>query len=185
MRLLESALDACLEAGASVEIIHCAEALRGMRNPFCVNCESPCTGKCLRGKPLEKAHRAIAQADGIIIGSPVYFGTVSAQLKAFWDKTRYLRSAHRLLNVVGGVVSVGASHFGGQETTVRAIHDMMLVQGMIVVGDGHDAYDCGHLGAMAERPSSEDISALERARILGLRVAQVAEATRGIRVNRT
>lgn len=182
--MLNKALEVCRELGARTDLIICRDALKGMRNQFCIACESPCTGKCIKGKPLEKAFELMAQADGLIIGSPVYFGTVSGQLKAFWDKTRHLRTAKRLLNVVGGVLSVGASMYGGQETTVRAIQDMMLVQGMIVVGDGYVEDDCGHLGAMATRPAAEDSNAMNRVVILSKRVVEVARATKGIRTGR-
>ena len=88
----------------------------------------------------------LRRADGILLGSPVYFGTVSAQLKSFWDKTRLLRREKYLINVVGGALAVGGSRFGGQETTLRALQDMMLCQGMIVVGDAHLEEDAGHQG---------------------------------------
>lgn len=178
--LLEEALDVCARLGAKTKIIHCREALKGQKTPFCINCETPCTLKCAEGTNLEKAMETVRRSHGLIIGSPVYFGTVSGQLKAFWDKTRSLRYDKSLLNVPGGAVSVGGSPYGGQEATVRAIHEMMLVQGMILVGDGHAEHDCGHMGAMANRPSPDDRYALERVRILAKRIFQLAEATRQI-----
>lgn len=182
--LLAEAIKVCSELGTDTELIQCREALKDLKNPFCINCQSPCQARCAEGKPLEKALQSLGKADGLIIGSPVYFGTVSGQLKAFWDKTRSLRTNKRLLNVVGGAVSVGASSYGGQETAVQAIHHMMLVQGMIIVGDGYVEDDCGHLGAMAKRPSAEDQNALQRVRILAKRVVEVARVTRGVRVGR-
>lgn len=182
--LMAEALAVCAKMGADVQLIRCSEALKGLKAPFCVHCQSPCQSRCAEGKPLEKALQSLGRADGIIIGSPVYFGTVSGQLKAFWDKTRTLRSRKRLLNVVGGAIAVGGSPYGGQETAVQAIHHMMLVHGMLVVGDGYIDDDCGHLGAMAQRPSLEDGHALERVGVLAKRVVQVARATRGIRVDR-
>ncbi|NLW44342.1 MAG: flavodoxin family protein [Syntrophomonadaceae bacterium] len=182
--LLGEALKVCTEMGAEVELIRCSEALKGLKAPFCTHCQSPCQSRCAEGKPLEKALQSLGRADGIIIGSPVYFGTVSGQLKAFWDKTRSLRSGKRLLNVVGGAIAVGGSPYGGQETAVQAIHHMMLVHGMLVVGDGYIDDDCGHLGAMANRPALEDVHALERVEVLAKRVVQVARATRNIRVGR-
>jgi len=41
------------------------------------------------------------------MGSPVYFGSVSAQLKAFFDKTRKLRSEKALYNKFACGVTVG------------------------------------------------------------------------------
>lgn len=182
--LLQEAMNGASALGATTEILHCTDSLKGQKNPFCINCESPCTGKCYQGKPLEKAYDLISHADGLVIGSPVYFGTVSGQIKAFWDKSRLLRTQKKLYNIVGGAVTSGSSSYGGQETTARAIQDMMMVQGMILVGDGYVENDCGHLGAMATRPAAEDQNAMTRARILGKRVVEVAMATKEIRVKK-
>lgn len=180
--LLKKATDECKKMGAGVEFIHCQQVLKDLATPFCVACSSPCSGKCFKDKEMERALELISKADGIILGSPVYFGTVSAQLKAFWDKSRSLRNNKKLLNVVGGAIAVGASRFGGQETTIRAIQDMMLVQGMIVVGDGYFEDDCGHMGAAGQRPASEDENALLRAAIIGKRIVEVAGATKHLRI---
>jgi len=182
--LMAEAMKVCSAMDADTELIRCSEALKGLKTPFCIQCQSPCQARCAEGKPLEKALQSLGRADGIIIGSPVYFGTVSGQLKSFWDKTRSLRSNKRLLNVVGGAITVGGSSYGGQETTVQAIHHMMLIQGMLVAGDGYFENDCGHMGVMAKRPSSEDRYALERVAILAKRVVEVARATRNIRMDR-
>jgi multimeric flavodoxin WrbA len=94
--LLTEAIKVCSQLGADTEMIHCREALKDLKNPFCINCQSPCQAKCAEGKPLQKALQSLGRADGLIVGSPVYFGTVSGQLKAFWDKTRSLRSNKKL-----------------------------------------------------------------------------------------
>lgn len=179
--LLSAALEPAREKGAEIVIIHAAEALKSATIPFCNCCSNPCGGHCFKDRELGKVYELLGRADGIIIGSPVYFGTVSAQLKGFWDKTRQLRANKKLLNVVGGAVTVGAARFGGQETTVKAIHDMMLVQGMTVVGDGYIEDDAGHHGGCAQRPANADETGLLRARILGRRVYEVAEATKALR----
>lgn len=181
--LLNEALRVCEDAGCSVEIIVCSHALKGQNTPFCINCQRPCQAKCALGKPLEEALKSLRRADGLIIGSPVYFGNVSGQLKAFWDKTRSLRTSKSLLNVVGGALVVGGSQYGGQEYTAQSIHHMMMVQGMIIVGDGHHEDDCGHFGALGRRPATEDVSAQERAMILARRVVEVARATRAARLD--
>lgn len=179
--LLQEALTAARECKAETQLLHVAEALEGLDFPFCEVCSSPCDGSCGDGHKLEEAYDLMRRADGIIIGSPVYFGTVSGQLKAFWDKTRVLRGEKSLLNTVGGGLTVGGSRFGGQETTLRAIHDMMLVQGMLIVGDGLQEFDCGHFGACSQQPAAKDENAQKRAQILGQRVAQVAAATSNLR----
>lgn len=179
--LLQKALDAAAAEGARTELLHTADALSGLANPFCNTCTSICEGACTRNNNMGIAYDQLRQADGLIIASPVYFGTVSAQLKAFWDKSRVLRKERALVNVVGAALAVGASRFGGQETTLRAIHDIMLVQGMTIVGDGHFDADAGHQGACAQRPAKDDENAVKRAEIVGRRVAEVARATGDLR----
>lgn len=180
--LLREALQECEKMGAETQLIQCRDALKDQRNPFCKACSSPCTGKCYEGKELSKYYEIMCRADGLLVGSPVYFGTLTGQLKAFWDKTRLIRGNKGLLNVVGGALAVGGSRFGGQETTLRAIHDIFMVHGMIIVGDGYQDDDCGHIGAAAQRPADEDNNGIKRARIIGKRIVQVAAATKKLRI---
>jgi multimeric flavodoxin WrbA len=52
--------------------------------------------------------------DGMIISSPVYFGTVTAQIKAVFDRTILLRrQGFKLKDKVGCALTVGASRNGG------------------------------------------------------------------------
>jgi len=179
--LLQKGLEQLQQLGAEVEIIHALDVLKSMKVPFCTACSSPCQGACVKGTLMENALNTLREADGLLIGSPVYFGSVSGELKAFWDKTRCLRGEKALLNVPGGAVSVGASRFGGQEGTLRAIHEMMLVQGMTVIGDGQRVHDCGHYGVAAHQPAWEDQSALERTIIMAKRLYEVGVATKSLR----
>ncbi len=167
--------------GAEIQHLHAADLLEKSGSIFCHVCGNPCTGICYKGTPLEQAFQILAAADAIVLGSPVYFGTAAAPLKAFFDKTRKLRSEKALCNTIGAGVAVGAARFGGQETTVRALHDIMLVHGMMVVGDGHAEHDCGHQGVCGQRPAGEDTWALGRSEILAKRICQVAQATQALR----
>jgi len=179
--LLSVALKAAEELGTETKLLHVAEALETVKVPYCNVCTDPCTGICSKGNKLGDMYGLMREADGIIIGSPVYFGTVTAQLKGFWDKTRFLRKDRALVNTVGGVLAVGGARFGGQETTVRAVQDMMLVQGMTVIGDGFYDDDAGHQGACAHRPADQDANGIKRAQILARRVVEVAKATKDLR----
>ncbi len=179
--LLETALAAAGEAGADTELVHVETVLASQKIPYCQACVSPCSGACYRGTDLEAVFDRMRRADGIILGSPVYFGTVSAPLKGFWDKSRLLRTGKALVNTVGAALSCAGARFGGQETTLRALYDLMLVQGMILVGDGHRDFDAGHHGACAQQPAAGDTNAQERARILALRVVEVARSTASLR----
>lgn len=179
--LLREGLQVAERMGHETKLLHVSDALKETEHPFCNQCVPICDGRCGKGNALGRALEILEEADGLLVGTPVYFGTVSGQLKAFWDKTRILRGRKALLNTVGGVVTVARARFGGQEMALQAVIHMMLVHGMTVVGDGHPDFDCGHFGACAQRPAAEDEFGLERARITMLRIIQVAEATKSLR----
>jgi len=172
--LLDQVLNEAKNHGAKVKMINASDALEDQDKPYCDACSSPCNRSCIDGTELEKAFDLLEKADGIILGSPVYFGTVSAQMKAFWDKTRCIRSDKALIGKFGGAVAVGASRFGGQETTVRALHDIMLIHGISIIGDGSIGFDAGHQGVCAQKPATEDQDAIKRAKVMGTRICEEA-----------
>jgi multimeric flavodoxin WrbA len=164
--LLDAVLKRCAELGARTEIIHVMDALEEQEEPYCVACATPCPETCHTFSGLADAYDLLRDADALVVGSPVYFGTLSGQLKAFWDKSRNLRGEKALVNKPAGAVAVGAGRFGGQETTIRAIQDILLVHGMRIIGDGSMASGAGHQGVAAQRPSDTDSAAIERAKVL-------------------
>lgn len=76
----------------------------------------------------------LAEADGLIFGTPTRFGMMSAQMRSFLDATGGLWAKGALIGKVGSVfVSTGTQH-GGQESTVLSFHTTLLHHGMIIVG---------------------------------------------------
>lgn len=171
--LINTVLNKVEELGAETIVYDVQELLNSAKHNFCVVCSTPCSGICYKDSKLEEAFAVLKKADAVLVGSPSYFGTISGQLKAFFDKTRKIRGEKALYNKVGAGVTVGASKYGGQETTMKALHDIMLVQGMIVVGDGYLDDDCGHHGVCAHSPADKDNVAIKRAEILAKRLFEV------------
>jgi multimeric flavodoxin WrbA len=111
---------------------------------YCNACGKCAEGKCVIEDDMQEIYNYLEEANGIIIGTPVYFGNVSSILKAFFDRTLYLRRNNfKLKNKVGGAIVVGGSRNGGQEYTLNSIHNWMLIHGMIIVGDGEHFGGCG------------------------------------------
>ncbi|OGP91308.1 MAG: flavodoxin [Deltaproteobacteria bacterium RBG_16_47_11] len=113
---------------------------------------------------------------GLVIATPVYFGSMTSLGKAFLDRcVMFRRNGFLLRNKVGGVIAVGGVRNGGQELTIQAIQAAMLVQDMLVVGEGGPT---SHYGATlwSGHPEGieQDTFGLETARNLGKRVAEVA-----------
>jgi multimeric flavodoxin WrbA len=179
--LLREALKAIEHEGVETKLFQIPEAIAQAKHPFCICCSTPCSGACFKGTILEEMYQELRLADGLILGSPVYFGTVSAQMKAFWDKTRALRKEKALVDVVGAAITNGNSYYGGQEGTARALAEIMLTQGMTIVGDGFYTDDPGHQAVCAQRPTKEDQVAIKRTRILAKRVLSLAKATAEMR----
>lgn len=157
--LLKKIFEKC--NGAECEIINAAKAVGEAKTPFCVSCSNPCDKRCYKGTLLEDAYDKISKADFVIFASPVYFGSMSAQLKAFFDKTRAVRGEKAWLGKPMAAVSVGASKFGGQERTVDHIQSCALVLGMKVVGNG-SMMNMGHFGISAQKPAENDENALKQ-----------------------
>jgi multimeric flavodoxin WrbA len=81
--------------------------------------------------------RKMLEADGIIVGSPVYFGGVSAQIKALFDRTIAIEAIGRTMShKVGGVIATGYERNGGLEPTLFDMIRSMMVHDMIIVGVG-------------------------------------------------
>ena len=71
--------------------------------------------------------------DGIVAGSPTYYGLMSCEMKEMFDKS--VKHHGKLDGKVGGAFSSAANIGGGNETTILAILQAMLIHGMIVQGD--------------------------------------------------
>lgn len=167
--LLNEVLKYCAQAGAETEMVSVHEAVLDAKTPFCVNCATPCPKTCYVGTKLEAAFEKVKQADFVLFGSPVYFGSMSAQLKAFFDKTRAIRGEKGWLGKPMAAVAVGASKYGGQEHTLEHIQACAFVSGMTIIGNSSEIA-MGHFGLAAQRPANEDAYALEHAENLAKRI---------------
>ncbi|MFP4199789.1 MAG: flavodoxin family protein [Clostridia bacterium] len=178
--MLDLLEDLLQERGFVVEGYSALELLREMDEPFCTHCSSVCDGRCYDGTAVEEFYRQLPQVDCLVLASPVYFGTVSAEIKALWDFGRKIRSERGLLYTVGAALAVGGGRFGGQETTIRALHDMMLIQGMIVVGDS-SGDGIGHQGVAAQSRAAGEAAVADRLKILADALDGVSHSTADLR----
>jgi NAD(P)H dehydrogenase (quinone) len=127
-------------------------------------------------RPGEVATNDLVSSDAVIVGSPVYFGNMSGEIKTFFDhwglpaKFDLFRD-RKMRNKVGAAFATGGAISNGKEMTMVTILGAMLVNQMVVVGGG------GAFGASAttgpDSPGIDD-KELAQARELGKRVAEVA-----------
>ena len=97
--------------------------------------------------------------DGIIIGSPTYYGTMAAEIKKFIDES--VKYHGQLVGKVGGAFASSGGLAGGNETTVLDIVKAFLIHGMIIPGN----VEGDHYGAAAV--GAPDRRSAEQCRILG------------------
>jgi len=172
-----TALQVCLEAAkqvadnVSVELIE----LAGLKIPGCVAADVPLEPGEQDDFPGLVPRLTDPKVAGIIIGTPVYFGNMSALCKAFLDRCIVLRKDFALSGKVGGVVAVGGARNGGQELAIASVQAVLFCHEMLLVGDGRPT---GHRGATVWSGCpggiEKDEFGLSTARNLGRRVAEVA-----------
>ncbi|MFB6569127.1 flavodoxin family protein [Streptomyces noursei] len=78
-------------------------------------------------------HDDVLWADGVVLGTPTYFGNVSAALKQFLESTSDLWRAGALADrVVTGMTSANSPH-GGREATLLALYRSMYHWGTLIM----------------------------------------------------
>lgn len=107
----------------------------------------------------------LLEANGIIVGSPTYYGLLSDKIKAFIDKSVKLHG--KLEGKVGAAFTSSGGVASGAETTIISIIQALLVHGMIVQGRASG----NHYGAAAV--GEPDAKELESCRELGTRTAKL------------
>lgn len=170
----------CLEAaaespGVQTELYELAD----MNINGCISCDQ-CKKdfSCSQDDDFQKFLTVFSDTDiaGLIIATPVYLGTMSSQTKAFLDRcVVFRRNKAMLRNKVGGAIAVGGFRHGGQETAIHAIHSAMLIQDMVIVGDGNTTFHFGGTGWSGHPEGYEkDEFGMATVKNLGNRVAEIA-----------
>lgn len=120
-------------------------------------------------KAGETTSEDLKNADGIVIGSPTYYGLMAAEVKQLFDRSSDVRG--QLENKIGAAFTSSGSADGGNQTTLLSIIQAMLIHSMIVVGDPMQSG--GHYGAIAVGAPSKEV--LDTCKMLGARVAILAK----------
>jgi len=107
---------------------------------YCTHCDY-CVRKqqgCILDDAMGELYEVMLRADAWILGSPVYQGHVSGQLKTVLDRCRAVvaRDPQAFRNKVGMGICVGGDRNGGQEPTLQSLVDFYLINQMVPVGGG-------------------------------------------------
>jgi NAD(P)H dehydrogenase (quinone) len=89
--------------------------------------------KVVRKRVNRATLKDLLKVDGIILGSPTYYGTMAAEMKAFIDRS--VQYHGKLEGKVGAAFSSCGELGGGVETTVLDMVKALLIHGMVIQGD--------------------------------------------------
>lgn len=154
--------------------------------------EKLCLG--VKDDDVNLIYKKMMDAEGWIIGTPVYWGGITAQLKLIIDRTVCVEYAgFGFRNKVGGVVVTAADRNGGLEYAIADIHHWMQIHDMIVVGVGPERprptigcywgaaglqgwpdHVSGRAGKVSLTAVKQDYIGIKAAQNLGKRVAEMA-----------
>ena len=113
----------------------------------------------------------LLEFDGIIVGSPTYFGLPSAEIKKLFDDS--VKYYGKLEGKIGGAFTSSVNIGGGNETTIMGIIQMMLIHGMIIQGTTKS----DHYGPVSIGSPNDKIK--KDCKELGKRIAKLVKKIRG------
>jgi multimeric flavodoxin WrbA len=129
--LASHSLKALAEEGIEVEII----SLAGKEINFCNACMA-CSNQeeCSIQDDFQEIYEKMKLADGIILASPVYYGSCTALIKAFIERAGYVArfNPQTLRGKVGGALAVARR--AGHNFTIAQLDLWFNIVGMIVPG---------------------------------------------------
>ena len=167
--LVKEALEAARQAGADTELVLVAD-----RNispcDGCGACEE--NGVCKIKDDMRVIYKQLEIADGVILGTPVYFVNVSAQAKAIIDRTYALLGVRGLRGKIAAAIvvarRVGASQVLGLLYSYFQAQRMIVAGGGIGYGKEKGEVRHGTGGAVS-------LTAIEEARAVGRNVVRMIE----------
>jgi multimeric flavodoxin WrbA len=88
VKLLKKALEGAASRGAETELIHLNQLdIKGCQGCFaCKKRGGKSYGKCVQKDDMTPLYVKIEQADAFFVGSPLYFGTITASTKMFVER---------------------------------------------------------------------------------------------------
>ena len=128
---LKIAKEVLEEQGIEAEILQIGNKdIRG-----CIGCRA-ChkTGKCVFNDLVNETAPKLAEADGVIVGTPVYFGAPNGTVLAFLQRLFYSSQVDTSMKVGASVVSYRR---GGNTATFQAMNMIFQMTNMPVVSSSY------------------------------------------------
>lgn len=136
-----------------------------------------CGGKknCVHKKDLfQEIYEKMIQADGILLGSPVYTANISANMQAFLERASVVADMNRDENLLRHKVgaTVTAARRGGALNALDAMNHFFMLQDMFIVGSSYWPMAYGRMPGEVK----EDPEGIETMKNLGQNMAYLLKA---------
>ena len=158
------------EEGIETEILHVGNKnIRGCM--ACENCYQ--TGKCVFDDMVNEGAAKLAECDGMVVGSPVYYASANATLIAFLDRLFYSSHFDKTMKVGA---SITVARRGGCSATFDELNKYFTISGMPVAssqywnsihGDGPGEAALDAEGMQTMRTLARNMSFLMKSIALG------------------
>ena len=175
--LLQTVLNELENEGIETELIQMAGApIQGCTS--CYKCMDRKNMQCtIDSDPFNEYFAKISAADGLLLGSPVYFSDITAGMKALIERTGFVSRANGgiLRRKVGaGVLAVRRA---GSNHALSSLNYLFLISEMIIPGSNYWNM------AIGRKPGevSSDTEGLQTLKTLGANMAWLLKATAGCR----
>jgi len=165
--LLREVMNVLRKSGIDTEIIQIGgKKVKGC--VACMKCKKEKDGQCQKNnKLLNEILIKMTEADGILIGSPVYFSDITAETKALLDVAGYaLRAAGNPLKRKPGAAVIAVRRAGAIHS-FDSINHFFLINEMLIPGSSY-----WNIGIGKEKGDVlKDEEGLETMRVLGENMA--------------
>ena len=150
-----------VEEGVEVETVRIgSEAIRG-----CIACNTCAkTGKCVFDDAVNETAPKFEAADGLVVATPVYYGSPNGTLETFLDRLFYSTSFDKTMKVGA---SVAICRRGGASATFDALNKYFTISGMPVASSQY--WNSVH--GRAPGDAEHDAEGLQTMRVLARNMA--------------
>jgi multimeric flavodoxin WrbA len=170
--LVNEALEALKKEGIDTEIVLLGEK-RIVPCEACGACKALLD--CQIADDFQEVYEKMESSDGIIIGSPVYFGSATPQIMALLDRAGLVAmSKNRAFNRKVGA-SIAVARRAGANFTFAQLNYFFFINGMIVPGSTYWNVAYGH----APGEVKDDVEAIQTVQNLAANMAWLIKKIKG------
>jgi multimeric flavodoxin WrbA len=174
--LLQTVLQELENEGIQTELVQMAgDPIQGCT--ACMKCMGQKNMQCaIDSDPFNGYFEKISNADGLLLGSPVYFSDITAGMKALIERAGFVSRANGgiLRRKVGaGVLAVRRA---GSNHALASLNYLFLISEMIIPGANYWNMGIGRNPGEV----SKDTEGLQTMKTLGVNMAWLLKATNGV-----